>query len=95
MHLLVNEMAREIRIITIETTTPPTIDGSLQNMRIRTWHSSDGYLEVYRYESGANHLRFRRGATKWGGLRVIDNAQEIDHIPWSKQLGCNVCTLTL
>ena len=62
--------------ITIEATTPPTIDGSFAKHADADVTVPDGCLGNYISIDLGKPFK-DSGDTKWGGLRVIDNAQKL------------------
>ena len=67
---------RELHI-TIETATPPTIDGSFATHADAYVKVPDGSLGAYLPNLDLSKPFKNSGDTKWGGLRVIDNAQKL------------------
>lgn len=67
---------RELHI-TIETATPPTIDGSFATHADAYVKVPDGSLGAYLPNLDLSKPFKNSGDTTWGGLRVIDNAQKL------------------
>ena len=63
--------------ITIEAATPPTIDGSFATHADAYVKVPDGSLGAYLPNLDLSKPFKNSGDTKWGGLRVIDNAQKL------------------